>query len=93
MHSTFSHQAQECVHTGRIQNWRVAMLLLTLIIIIAAALFFVGAFVEGADYRPEDEKLSIQQGHKLTNSNTGNVAPLVSDLEHATLLHHQGSLE
>lgn len=80
------------VHAGRVQNWRVSMLLLTLIIIVSAALFFVGAFVHYIDYRPEEEKLSLQKGHKLTGSNAGNVAPPVSDLEHATLLHHQGTL-
>ena len=68
------------------------MLLLTLIIILGAALFFVGAFAQYIDYRPEEEKFSIQKGHKLTGSNTGNVAPLVSDLEHATLAHHEGPL-
>ena len=68
------------------------MLLLTLIIIASAALFFIGAFVEYIDYRPEEERMSIQKGHKLTGSNTGNVAPLVSDLEHATLMHHEGGI-
>ena len=68
------------------------MLVLTLIIIAGAVLFFIGAFVQCIDYRPEEERESIQKGHKLTGSNTGNVAPLVSDLEHATLVHHEGAI-
>lgn len=65
------------------------MLLLTLIIIVSAVLFFIGAAVQATDYRPEEERLSIQKDHKLTVSNAGNVAPLVTDLESATLVHHE----
>ena len=65
------------------------MLLLTLIIIVSAVLFFLGAAVKAIDYRPEEERLSIQKDHKLTVSNAGNIAPIVADLESATLVHHE----
>ena len=68
------------------------MLVLTLILIVAAILFFCGAFVKSTDYRPEEERLSLEKQHRLTVSNTGNVGPPVSDMEAATMVHHHGSL-
>jgi len=77
---------------GYIQDWRISMLVLTLILIVAAVLFFVGAYVKCIDYRPEEERLSLEKGHRLTVSNAGNVGPLVSDMESATMVHHHGDL-
>lgn len=77
---------------GYVQDWRVSMLALTLILIVAAVLFFVGAFVKCTDYRPEEERLSLEKGHRLTATNAGNVGPLVSDMETATLIHNHGDI-
>ena len=68
------------------------MLVLTLILIVGAVLFFIGACVQGTDYRPEGERLSLEKGHRLTATNAGNVGPLVSDMETATLIHNHGDL-
>lgn len=68
------------------------MLVLTLILIVAAVLFFIGAYVRCTDYRPEEERLSIEKEHRLTVSNAGNVGPPVSDMESATLIHNRGDL-
>jgi hypothetical protein len=81
-----------CWLAGYIQDWRISMLVLTLILIVAAVLFFVGAYVKCIDYRPEEERLSLEKGHRLTVSNAGNVGPLVSDMESATMVHHHGDL-
>ncbi|DBA88375.1 TPA: hypothetical protein ACH3X2_004875 [Trebouxia sp. C0005] len=77
---------------GYIQDWRISMLVLTLILIVAAVLFFIGAYVKCIDYRPAEERLSLEKGHRLTVSNAGNVGPLVSDMESATMVHHHGDL-
>ena len=77
---------------GYVQDWRVSMLALTLILIVAAVLFFVGAYVKCTDYRPEEERLSLEKGHRLTATNAGNVGPLVSDMETATLIHNHGDI-
>ena len=68
------------------------MLVLTLILIVAAILFFIGAFVQCTDYRPEEERLSLEKGHRLTASHAGNVGPLVTDMETATLIHNHGDI-
>jgi len=88
------HCPDECMCwlAGYIQDWRISMLVLTLILIVAAVLFFVGAYVKCIDYRPEEERLSLEKGHRLTVSNAGNVGPLVSDMESATMVHHHGDL-
>ena len=68
------------------------MLVLTLILIVAAVLFFVGSCVPSTDYRPEEERLNLEKGHRLTATNAGNVGPLVSDMETATLVHNHGDI-
>ena len=77
---------------GYVQDWRISMLVLTFILIFGAMLFFVGAYVRCTDYRPEEERMSLQKGHRLTATNAGNVGPLVSDMETATLIHNHGDL-
>lgn len=68
------------------------MLVLTFILIAGAVLFFFGAYVRCTDYRPEEERLSLEKGHRLTATNAGNVGPLVSDIETATLIHNHGDI-
>ena len=68
------------------------MLVLTLILIVGAALFFIGSCVQSTDYRPEEERLSLKKEHRLTATNAGNVGPLVSDMETATLIHNHGDI-
>lgn len=68
------------------------MLILTLILIVAAVLFFIGSHVQSTDYRPEEERLSLEKGHRLTATNAGNVGPLASDMETATLIHNHGDI-
>lgn len=68
------------------------MLILTLILILAAVLFFTGAHVKHVDYRPEEERTSLEKEHRLTVSNAGNVGPFVSDMECATLIHNHGDI-
>lgn len=68
------------------------MLVLTLILILAAVLFFIGAYVKCTDYRPEEERIGLEKKHVLTVSNAGNVGPLISDMESATMIHHHGDL-
>lgn len=68
------------------------MLVLTFILIAGAVLFFLGAYVRCTDYRPEEERLSLEKGHRLTATNAGNVGPLVSDMETATLIHNHGDI-
>ncbi|KAL3134907.1 hypothetical protein ABBQ32_007873 [Trebouxia sp. C0010 RCD-2024] len=77
---------------GYVQDWRVSMLVLTFILIAGAVLFFFGAYVRCTDYRPEEERLSLEKGHRLTATNAGNVGPLVSDIETATLIHNHGDI-
>ena len=79
-------------YVGYIQNWRTSMLVLTLVLIVGAVLFFIGAYVKCIDYRPEEERLSLEKGHRLTATNAGNVGPLVSDMETATLIHNHGDI-
>ena len=66
------------------------MLVLTFILIFGAILFFMGAYIRCTDYRPEEERLSLDKEHRLTATNAGNVGPLVSDMETATLIHNHG---
>ena len=68
------------------------MLVLTLILIVGAALFFIGSCVQSTDYRPEEERLSLKKEHRLTATNAGTVGPLVSDMETATLIHNHGDI-
>ena len=68
------------------------MLVLTLILIVAAVLFFIGSCVQSTDYRPEEERLSLEKGHQLTATFAGNVGPFVSDMETATLIHNHGDI-
>lgn len=57
----------------------------------SAVLVFLGAFVKSTDYRPA-EWSSPEEEHKLTVSNTGNVAPPFADMEAAILVHLHPSL-
>lgn len=78
------------MNAGYVQDWRLSMLLLTLILIVGAVLFFIGSCVVSTDYRPEEERMSFDKGHRLTATNA--VGPLVSDIQSATLIHHHGDV-
>ena len=74
------------MNAGYVRDWRLSMLLLTLILIVGALLFFIGCCVVSTDYRPEEERMSFEKGHRLTATTAA--GPLVSDIQSAALIHN-----
>lgn len=78
------------MNAGYVQDWRLSMLLLTLILIVGAVLFFIGSCVISTDYRPEEERMTFEKGHRLTATTA--VVPFMSDIQSAALIRNHGDV-